>query len=209
VKAEDGWNNPDWWVGMPAGYQPQDLAEQRTKAPNNPRDSVSWYQSVAFACWLNHRLRGLELLHPSGGMLRVGEDAEIRLPTEWEWQWAAQNGGEAREYPWGAWQAGCADTSEAGLGRAIAVGMYPHGSAVCDALDMAGNLYELCLNDHGSLKTISISNNEQKVLRGGSFRSSQDDAAASCCGYGYGYFSPDVVGYDCGLRLVVAAPMRL
>ena len=44
-------------------------------------------------------------------------DWQIRLPLEWEWQWAAQNGDEARKYPWGDWKPGFANTNEAGFGQ--------------------------------------------------------------------------------------------
>ena len=200
VDPPDGFKNLDWWAKMPKEYQPQALAEQRTKAPNNPRDSVSWYQSVAFARWLNYRLRGLELAHPSGnGVMRVGDNAEIRLPLEWEWQWAAQGGMERRHYPWGDWQPGYANTSEAGLGRAIAVGVYPQGAAACGALDMAGSLYEWCFNDYSSPETPNISSNERKVLRGGSFYNLQYYAAASS----RNRYDPDHDDYVFGLRLVV------
>jgi hypothetical protein len=82
VEAEDGFQNITWWQDIPADYQCQKLSEQRTKSPNNPRDNISWYQSVAFARWMNHRLRGVELPALSGqSILRVGDNAQIRLPT--------------------------------------------------------------------------------------------------------------------------------
>ena len=49
VEADDGFDNLAWWQGMPEAYQRQKLAEQRTQLSNNPRDGISWYQSVAFA----------------------------------------------------------------------------------------------------------------------------------------------------------------
>ena len=137
--------------------------------------------------------------------MRVAENAEVRLPTEWEWQWAAQNGSEARQYPWGNWQPGHANTNEAGLGRVIAVGMYPQGAAACGALDMAGNLFEWCLNDYDSSDATRISNHERKALRGGSFNSIRNLAA---CAY-RGSLNPVNRYGDFGFRLVVAAPMRL
>jgi len=168
VEASDGFDNLVWWQGMPEAYQRQQLAEQRTKLSNNPRDSISWYQSVAFARWMNHRLSGLELPHPSGsGVMRVGHNAQIRLPTEWEWQWAAQNGAEARLHPWGEEKNGYANTVESGLQQAIAVGMYPHGAAACGALDMGGNLMEWCANDKKNMEVVDVENNASKTLRGG------------------------------------------
>ncbi|MEO1644513.1 MAG: formylglycine-generating enzyme family protein, partial [Chloroflexota bacterium] len=179
VSAEDGYQNKLWWQDFPEQYQPQELSEQRTKSPNNPRDRLSWYQSVAFGRWMTLQFAGLELEHPSGDILRVGDNAEIRIPTEWEWQWAAMNGSEKWKYPWGAWEVGHANMNESGLGRAIAVGMYPHGEAVCGALDMSGNLYEWCANNHDDPEVIDTSNTSSKVLRGGSFYYRQSYARSS------------------------------
>jgi formylglycine-generating enzyme required for sulfatase activity len=182
VEAEDGFVNSVWWQGMPKAYQRQSLAELRTRSLNNPRDGISWYQSVAFGRWMNHRLRGLELPHPSGaGVLRVSENAQVRLPTEWEWQWTAQNGAEARPYPWGEKNTGHANTAESGLRQAIAVGMYPHGAAACGALDMAGNLMEWCANDKANLETIDFESTASKALRGGDWGYGIENATCAYC----------------------------
>lgn len=211
VDAEDGFRNPLWWDKFPKLYRPQELANQRTKMKNAPRDSVSWYQSVAFAQWMNHRLGGLMLPNSSddnGTPWVVGENAEIRLPTEWEWQWMAQGGAKEKGYPWtdGGWRLGYANTSEAGLSRTTAVGMYPHGVADCGALDVAGNLFEWCLNDKDNPQIIDgYSNSKYKVLRGGSFIDNQDYAAASFRNFN----SPGFRGDLYGLRLVacpIASP---
>ncbi|NWJ49205.1 MAG: SUMF1/EgtB/PvdO family nonheme iron enzyme, partial [Chloroflexi bacterium] len=112
VKAADGYNNREWWQGFPREYQPQTLSEQRQKGLNMPRDNMSWYQTVAFGRWLTQCMQGWQLPNPggSGSPLIIGENAEVRLPTEWEWQWAAQGGSQQRKYPWGAWQKGYANT---------------------------------------------------------------------------------------------------
>jgi formylglycine-generating enzyme required for sulfatase activity len=116
----------------------------------------------------------MELAHPNGVMY-VGVNAEIRLPTEWEWQWAAQGGNANNQYPWGSDpREGYANTRVAGLSRSTSVGMYPHGAAKCGALDMVGNLSEWCLNqltadpkqdDWGGYKIMMVN-------RGGSFQNS-------------------------------------
>ncbi len=208
IKAEDGYHNTTWWQDFPDKYRPQSLDNQRTKIANAPRDTISWYQSVAFARWLDAKYRehGLfEVLLPEGEGLRTrASDWQVRLPTEWEWQWAAQNGTEARAYPWGEWQEGYANTNEAGLSRTTTVGMYPHGTAQCGALDMAGNLWEWCLNDYKSPDIITgFGNEKSKVLRGGSFDHPLNHAAASVRYYNLPYY--DRLNY--GLRLVLSAPI--
>lgn len=131
IFAEDDYDNPAWWEGFPDRYRLRELRAQRTKIDNAPRDSISWYQSVAFARWLDARLRAASLL-PDASL-------QVRLPTEWEWQWAAQ-GGLQMEYPWGEGDGHRCNTSEAGLSRTTSVGMYPDGASACGGLDMAGNL---------------------------------------------------------------------
>jgi hypothetical protein len=201
LEAADGFNNDRWWDGMPDQYKRQAMRDQNNRQPNAPRARVSWYQAVAFGRWMTHRFDGLTLPYePSRTVLRVGDNAEIRLPLEWEWQWAAQGGSEQRQYPWGDWQEGYANTREAGLGLTSAVGMYPHGTAVCGALDMAGNVWEWCQNDGNDPNTIDkyIIDNS-KVVRGGSFYGGQNFAACAFRGSDGPY---DMYGDD-GLRLVV------
>jgi formylglycine-generating enzyme required for sulfatase activity len=192
VQAEDGYDNPEWWAKFPEEYRPQPLTEQRTKSANNPRDTISWYQSVAFTHWLDAKYR-------EKGWGIDGKPYQIRLATEWEWQWMAQNGAESREYAWGnGWVDLHANTNEAGLGRAIAVGMYPNGKAACEALDVVGNLWEWCLNDYQKTSVIDgYASGAPKVLRGGSFNRDQS-FARSAARYA---LSPLVVSYRYGFRV--------
>jgi formylglycine-generating enzyme required for sulfatase activity/energy-coupling factor transporter ATP-binding protein EcfA2 len=202
LDARDGFQNEDWWRDMPEEYKRQQIESQRTNAKNAPRDSVSWYQAVAFARWMNHRYHGLTLQNPGDISSRshvIGETAEIRLPTEWEWQWMAQGGEQAKAYPWGEWQLCYGNTSEAGLIRTTAVGMYPHGKADCGALDVSGNLFEWCLNDYENPEIKDgYGNYERKVLRGGSFNNNRRFAAASS----RLNLNPNFRVNDYGLRLV-------
>ena len=188
---------------MPGAYKKQALANQRTKTANSPRENVSWYQAVAFARWLNYRLHGLQLTHSgSGTLLIVGENAQVRLPLEWEWQWAAQSGQRALKYVWGTWRDGFANTSEAGLSRTIAVGMYPQAAPTCGALDMAGNTFEWCQNDKQDHKiTNGFANDKSKTVRGGSFITPQSNATCAYRDYGN---APYIMYHDIGLRLVLA-----
>ena len=182
VEADDGFKNEVWWQAMPTAYQCQPLATQRTMPSNHPQDALSWYQCIAFARWMNHRLDGLELPHPSGiGVFRVGDNAQVRLPTEIEWLWAAQNGVEARRYPWGELQANRCNTVETGLKQTLAVGMYPQGAAACGALDMAGNLMEWGANDKADPTKVDVTSTASKALRGGDWGWGIENAACTYC----------------------------
>jgi hypothetical protein len=195
VQAKDGFNNPAWWQGLPKESQEQALSKQNNKRLNCPRDSITWYQSMAFARWLNQHLQGLKLTYhdnSSSPPLIIGENAEVRLPLEYEWQWAAQNGNEQRTYPWGEWSEGYANTSEANLQQTVAAGMYPQGAAACGALDMTGNVLEWCLNKHSE-------KDPYPVLRGGSFFNLSYYAA---CAYRFS-FNPNLDFNFYGFRLVL------
>jgi formylglycine-generating enzyme required for sulfatase activity len=146
--AAHGFGNDGWWQGLTEQYHKQEVLEQRTPFDNHPRDSVSWYQCVAYTRWLNAKYKGETLTNPGNSSARciVGENAEIRLPLEWEWQWAAQ-GNDGRDYPWGDWDGRFTNTRECRLSRTTAVGMYPQGASWCGALDMRGSLWEWCLNE--------------------------------------------------------------
>src|SRR5690606_21620087 len=132
VEADDGIEQAEWWIGLQREHS---VEEQLFAFFNHPRDSVSWYQAVAFSRWLNsryHRLKLFEAIAP------LPEEWEIRLPTEWEWQYAATGGNNANLYPWGDWDERRCNTVESRLRRATAVGMYLQGASAYDALDMSG-----------------------------------------------------------------------
>lgn len=197
VDAPDGFAGSQCWRGMPKQYQKHNMANARNQLLNAPCDSVSWYQAVAFCRWL-------DALYTQLGW-KTDPKLQVRLPTEWEWQWIAQNGEETRQYPWGAWDnQPRANTDEAGISQqSTAVGMYPDGAAACGALDMAGNLLEWCLNDYEDISRIRLSKGRRKVLRGGSFSSIRTLAAAS-----YRHASaPGSRSNNFGFRVVMAFPI--
>lgn len=201
------YDNPRWWYGFPDHYSPQDAQSPHNGNVNAPRDTVSWYQSMAFARWMTTEFAGLILAHPSGISLHVGGNAQIRLPTEWEWQWAAQAGTEIRPYPWGEWdEHPRANTAAADLeDETTAVGMYPYGATACGALDMAGNLWEWCLNDRDSLAINGFHSGKSRVLRGGSCAKYYGRESAATA-----YRNQDLPQnsfYRFGVRLVVGPPM--
>jgi hypothetical protein len=200
------YSNPRWWNDFPKDYRTQRLSSSRVKLTNAPRDALSWYQAVAFSRWLNDKLMGLEKIYPNF-ILRVGSNVEVRLPTEWEWQWAAQGEGRSKKYPWGDdWRDGYANTNEAGLSRLVAVGMYPHAIADCNALDLVGNLREWCQNNYDDISVIDgYGDGKRKVLRGGAFNSHQADSVVS---YRLNPFSPNYSFNYFGMRLVISDPIE-
>jgi formylglycine-generating enzyme required for sulfatase activity len=201
VKASDGFNNAAWWRDMPSRYRPPVLkvSRQRNRVGNAPRDNVSWYQAVAFTRWLTARMEAGGMPVSSGGVRVAGVSWEVRLPTEWEWQWVAQGGSEKRAYPWGSGQSGRSNTGDV----TISVGMYPQGASVIGALDMAGNVVEWCLNERASPYSIRVGTpraevrRSSKVMRGGRglpssfFRTSSSPKSESfAIGFRVGLFPP-------------------
>lgn len=202
IDAPNGYRNDSWWKGLAEEYRKQKLAEPTTKFSSYPRNNISWYQTVAFCRWLNAKLppeawpeQALTEMGAASRASTKGENRtglfnrffrpgmranwQIRLPTEWEWFQAATGGDPANQYPWGAeWDGRRANTGDAGLGRAITVGMYPPGVSPAGVLDMSGNLWEWCLNEYENLKNIRLGGGEPRVQRGGAY---DTDSASSGC----------------------------
>ena len=88
-KTGSAWPSPPKRRAKPGGdYEP-------------PGDQRLWYDAMAFCRWLGRRMD-------------LGDGEQIRLPAEWEWQWVAQDGGAAREFPWvGEWNPARANSGEA------------------------------------------------------------------------------------------------
>lgn len=113
LKATDH-KPPDHWKG--GEFPPGSALE--------PVAGVSWNDAAAYCKWLSREI-----------------GAEVRLPTEAEWE-AAARGREDRKYPWGNdWNERAADCAEAG-GRVRAVKSFPAGKSPVGAYDMAGNVWE-------------------------------------------------------------------
>ena len=127
IKAEDGYRNEEWWKGI---ERSEEASLASWQGANTPQEKVSWSEAVAFCRWLSQRT-----------------GSRLRLPAEWEWQQAATGGDPTNEYPWpGGLDAARGNSGESRLGRTTAVGMYPSGATQQGVLDMAGNVWEWCLN---------------------------------------------------------------
>lgn len=187
IDAEDGYKHTIWWSGH--DYQPKSAPkEQFYKFWNHPRDSVNWFEAIAFCRWLSYRLTG-QLPDKKNR-----DSWPVRLPTIEEWKTAATGGNSKYIFPWGEeWDERLANTSDSGLSRTTAVGMYPHGAAPCGLLDMSGGVYEWTLSYHRR-GIHNIDGYDSPIdLRGGSWSYSWYNAQVS---NGYGslpeYSSPKI-----------------
>ncbi len=117
--------------------------------------------------------RSIDLVGTLGRWLRHQTGLHIRLPTEWEWQQAASGGDPTCEYPWREWDAARCNSDESRLNRTIAVGMYPRGATKQGLLEMAGNVWEWCLNTHEQPEAPESrridDSDAARVIRGGSW----------------------------------------
>jgi formylglycine-generating enzyme required for sulfatase activity len=162
VKAADGYEKSEWWKDIEQSEFPNEPSWQES---NSPRETVSWYEAIAFCRWLTHKYRDKGLLQ---------KNTDIRLPTEWQWQHAATGGDGDREYPWPVgWDPNRCNSRECRLNRTMAVGMYLSGATVHGVLDMAGNVWEWCLNMYENPDALTANDIDksggERVIRGGSW----------------------------------------
>jgi hypothetical protein len=79
LDADDGYRGKWWWKEL---YRDPKPGRQFMRRDNYPANDVSWFDAIAFCCWLSAQL-----------------SYKVRLPTEWEWQQAAIGGNPTNAYP--------------------------------------------------------------------------------------------------------------
>ncbi len=185
-----GYEEKVWWEDL---IKPEPVGSEWNEA-NHPRTDVDWYEALAFTRWLTAQL-----------------GIEVRLPTEQEWEKAAR-GTEGLIYPWGnVYRSGHANISETynnagrwSVRQTTAVGLYPQGRSPYGVMDMAGNVWEWCLNkvDRREITTPDRSG-DSRVLRGGSWVHSAGDARA----VNRYRDLPDDRDYSLGFRVLSSVPI--
>jgi formylglycine-generating enzyme required for sulfatase activity len=175
---------PKHWEGggnpggkVPPGYQ------------KHPVVNVYYDDAVRFCEWLRNE---------------TGKP--FRLPTEAEWEKAAR-GTDGRIFPWGnEWDGSKLNSKEAGLGGTTQVGSYLAGESPYGALDMSGNVWDMCNSlmkpypykaDDGREDMTST---REVIFRGGSFDFNRKHARCAYRETGYTSFCLDSAGF----RVVVS-----
>lgn len=201
VSAPDGYANPKWWASF---IQPDKPRKPYWAYSNHPRESVTWFEAVAFGRWLNAHRSAPDM--PAD----VPSGYEVRLPTEQEWEKAAR-WPDGRPYPYGpSFVAHYGNTRTMARGKTSAVGLFPAGAAACGAEDMSGNVWEWTLStwstsgveDHN--KKSDYSPSAPRALRGGVW----DNGPFLSRAASRHRSDPDFWLNHLGFRLVLSAPLR-
>lgn len=162
------WNSSknEWEETGNAWTQPRYWMHSEWNSEEQPVVGISWYEAIAYCLWLSNL---------------TGEN--IMLPTEDQWQYAAQ-GDDDRAYPWGNdWNCKRCNNSVPPChnNATTPVTYYENmndclgGNSPFGAVDMAGNVWEWCLTDYHRKTNDMNTNASIRAIRGGSWYSFNAD----------------------------------
>ncbi len=182
IQAQDGYRNPRWWQFSPHAQrwfqQGNGAGSSRFSGDSHPRETVNWYEAMAFANWLGAQLQ-----------------MKLSLPTIAQWQRAAK-GDDDRYYPWGdGYHEERCNTVEAGIRATTPVDRYRKGVSPYGVYDLAGNVWEWTTNTAAAAEA---GKDYRRAVVGGSYVSPCDRAQTS---YRH-YLDPHVRYSSIGIRLV-------
>lgn len=176
-----GYANARWWPPAARDWRRRHSGPHPPTFSNalRPRERVNWYEAMAFCNWLSDRLG-------------VG----ISLPSSLQWMRAAR-GDDARAYPWGdEFDRQRCNVRESFIRMTTQVSRYREGASPCGAQDMAGNVWEWCLD---ALPTEGAASGGKRLVHGGSFLS---QAGRAVIDFRH-FLAPERIHSSVGFRLAL------
>lgn len=176
--------------------------------PDHPVIEVTWYGAARYCDWLSLQA-GLPRAYQHSGdwSCNSGDPygaAGYRLPTDAEWEYAAQYDDD-RVYPWGSESPTCALANYSGcMVWTSPVGSCPAGNSALGFSDMAGNVWEWCndwwvcnAGDEYVQDPVGPSTGSWRAVRGGAWTSGGNDMKSA---NRYNYGGPESSASEVGFR---------
>ncbi|MCP4426114.1 MAG: SUMF1/EgtB/PvdO family nonheme iron enzyme, partial [Chloroflexi bacterium] len=187
----------EWFPGGEKYRQPAYWEDSQFNHPSQPVVGITWFEARAYCAWLSSQTGDV-----------------YGLPTEVEWE-AAARGKKGRTYAWGKQfdTANC-NTFETHIRATTPIGVFPKGRSPEKVADLSGNVWEWASTIWGEKlqkpdfpypydaqdgRENLDDASSRRVLRGGSWSSSQGSARAAY----RNYYLPNDRYNDVGVRLVV------
>jgi formylglycine-generating enzyme required for sulfatase activity len=181
------------WLHSKGQTQPLRWGDERfgQTRPNHPVVGVTWYEAIAFCCWLTQTLN---------------DSFVYMLPSEAEWEYAAR-GTTRRMYAWGDQAPDDERVNyDQTYGGTTTVGCFAAGATPEGLLDLAGNVWEWTRSQNrpypydpnDGRESGDYSDKERFILRGGSWSSSAINLRAS----DRDKLMPNICDHFIGFRLI-------